>query len=76
MIAISIGLFLIFCLLIILFFNSLLITSIVIAAKFFDDHYFANSHYAKVGGITNKELNNLEFEFLNSINYTLYVTSE
>eukprot|EP00828_Plagiopyla_frontata_P037595 TRINITY_DN4937_c0_g1_i2.p3 TRINITY_DN4937_c0_g1~~TRINITY_DN4937_c0_g1_i2.p3 ORF type:complete len:115 (-),score=18.20 TRINITY_DN4937_c0_g1_i2:220-564(-) len=56
--------------------HRLIITSVVIAAKFFDDHYFSNSHYAKVGGITNQELNNLEFEFLNSINYSLYVPSE
>ncbi len=31
----------------------LLITSIMTAAKFFDDKYYKNEYYAKVGGISN-----------------------
>jgi Cyclin. len=45
----------------------------MLAAKFFDDHYYNNEYYAKVGGISNKEINILEVEFLNYINFNLYV---
>jgi Cyclin. len=45
----------------------------MIAAKFFDDHFYNNEYYAKVGGISNKEINSLEIEFLNYVNFSLYV---
>lgn len=45
----------------------------MLAAKFFDDVYYNNEYYAKVGGISNKEINQLEIEFLNYINFNLYV---
>jgi hypothetical protein len=53
--------------------HRLLITGVMIAAKFFDDAYYSNQYYAKVGGISNKEINILEIEFLNFINFSLYV---
>jgi hypothetical protein len=31
--------------------HRLLITSVMLAAKFFDDQYFNNAYYAKVGGV-------------------------
>jgi hypothetical protein len=37
--------------------HRLLITSIVVSAKFFDDFYFKNSFYAKLGGISTQLLN-------------------
>lgn len=51
----------------------LLITSIMLAAKFFDDRYYNNEYYSKVGGITNNEINLLEREFLHYINFRLYI---
>jgi len=45
----------------------------MLAAKFFDDFYFSNEYYAKIGGISTREMNMLEIEFLNSINFTLHV---
>ena len=51
----------------------LLITGIMLAAKFFDDQFYNNEYFAKVGGISNIEMNLLEIEFLNLINFTLYV---
>jgi len=48
----------------------------MIAAKFFDDIYFDNAYYAKVGGIPTAEINNLELEFLFMINFTLNVTGD
>ena len=47
--------------------------SIAIAAKFYDEKYFTNEYYSKVGGITLKEFNLLEIEFLHMIDYRLFV---
>lgn len=56
--------------------HRLLITSVMLAAKFFDDQYFNNAYYAKVGGVPCNEMNNLEVEFLFMTNFTLFVTTE
>jgi len=40
--------------------HRLLITSVMLAAKFFDDQYFNNAYYAKVGGVPCAEMNSLE----------------
>lgn len=53
--------------------NRLLITSIMLATKFFDDRYYNNEYYAKVGGIGNQEINLLERDFLQLINFRLYI---
>ena len=53
--------------------HRLLLTSLLCSAKFFDDLYYNNAYYAKVGGIGNKELNELEIEFLALINFDLFV---
>lgn len=58
------------------FFCRILVTSVTIAAKFFDEIYYTNAYYAKVGGLSLKELNLLEIEFLNLIDYRLYVDSD
>lgn len=50
-----------------------MLTSIMVAAKFFDDRYFNNNFFARVGGIPTRELNALEVEFLTGINFSLYV---
>ena len=49
-------------------------TAIVIAIKYFDDSYYENAYYSKLAGISNKELNGLEIEFLNFIEYSLYIS--
>jgi hypothetical protein len=56
--------------------HRVVITSIVLAAKFFDDHYFNNAYYAKVGGVPCPEMNELEVEYLLLINFSLHVSSE
>ena len=43
------------------------------AAKFFDDQYYDNRYYSRVGGIPCLELNSLELEFLFLTNFTLFV---
>lgn len=56
--------------------HRVLITSVVLAAKFFDDHYFNNAYYAKVGGVPCGEMNELEVEYLLMINFSLHVQNE
>eukprot|EP00918_Siedleckia_nematoides_P033289 GHVU01072257.1.p1 GENE.GHVU01072257.1~~GHVU01072257.1.p1 ORF type:complete len:219 (+),score=38.92 GHVU01072257.1:402-1058(+) len=56
--------------------HRLLITSVMLAAKFFDDVYFSNAFYARVGGVKTREINNLEAHFLTLIGYQLFVSPE
>jgi len=56
--------------------HRLMITSIMLAAKFFDDQYFNNAYFGKVGGVSRKEINLLEIEFVFMINFNLYVGSD
>ncbi|KAL6057022.1 Cyclin, variant 2 [Balamuthia mandrillaris] len=56
--------------------HRLLITSILLAAKFFDDCYYNNAFYAKVGGVSGKEMNRMEMEFLYLINFSLSFTAD
>lgn len=56
--------------------HRLVIASVMVAAKFFDDQYFNNAHYGRVGGVSCKEMNQLEIEFLFMINYDLLVKNE
>ncbi|GAA5796738.1 hypothetical protein HPULCUR_002113 [Helicostylum pulchrum] len=53
--------------------HRLLITSLVVASKFTSDIFYANSRYAKVGGIPLRELNQLELEFLFLIDFQLHI---
>ena len=46
------------------------------AAKFFDDQYYNNAYYAKVGGVPCGELNSLETEFLFGVNFGLHVNAD
>ena len=56
--------------------HRIVITAVMIAAKFFDDQYFNNAYYAKVGGMPCAEVNSLELEFLFSIKFSLHVSTE
>jgi len=56
--------------------HRLLLTALLCTSKWFDDHYFNNSFYAKVGGIACSELNMLEVEFLSLINFDLFLPVE
>jgi len=53
--------------------HRLLITAIMLASKFFDDVYYNNAYYARVGGISNQEVNSLEMEMLRMISFSLFV---
>jgi len=53
--------------------HRVVITAVLLAAKFFDDAYYNNAYYAKVGGVLGSEMNGLEVEFLFRINFSLHV---
>jgi hypothetical protein len=44
-----------------------------LAIKFNEDDYYSNEYYAKVGGISLQELNNLEYECIKMLNHKLFV---
>jgi len=56
--------------------HRLLVTSIMLAVKFFDDVYYSNSYYAKVGGVKTREVNALEAQFLQLIEWRMYVSPQ
>ncbi|CAK67558.1 unnamed protein product (macronuclear) [Paramecium tetraurelia] len=53
-----------------------LLLAIVTAIKFQDDDYYKNEYYAKIGGINVKEINKLEQEFLEYMNYELFIDEQ
>lgn len=54
----------------------MVITAVLLAAKFFDDAYYNNAYYAKVGGVLVSEINGLEVDFLFRINFSMHVTPD
>lgn len=46
----------------------------MLASKYFDDLYYNNAYYARVGGISNAEVNHLEMEMLRMISFSLHVS--
>ena len=45
----------------------------LIALKFYSDIYYSNAYFAKVGGVTCAEINQLEVQFLSALNFDLTV---
>lgn len=53
--------------------HKILFTSIIIAIKYNEDLFYDNNYYAKIAGVTTKELKKLESEFLRLIKFELFV---
>lgn len=53
--------------------HRLLFVAVVCACKFWDDEFYKNSFYARVGGVTVKELNRLELDILLELDFQLHV---
>jgi hypothetical protein len=49
------------------------LTAIVLAIKYNEDDFYDNNYISKVGGVSFAEMNNLEREFLQIIDYRLYI---
>lgn len=56
--------------------HRIFLVAFVVAVKCFDDKYYTNNFYAKVGGIPLVNLNNLEPKFLEIINYNIFVSKK
>jgi len=56
--------------------HRLLVTAVMLAAKFHDDLYYSNEHYAKVGGLSLKEVNCLESSMLKMLDWSVCVSTE
>ena len=56
--------------------HKLVFTAIIIAIKYNQDVIYNNSFYAKIGGISGKDLNKLEYHFLLLVNFNLFVGNE
>ncbi|CAD5175763.1 cyclin-P2-1-like [Musa acuminata AAA Group] len=54
--------------------HRLLITTIMVASKFVEDLNYCNSYFAKVGGLSARELNSLELDFLFLMKFKLHVS--
>ncbi|PIN14929.1 Cyclin [Handroanthus impetiginosus] len=55
--------------------HRLLVTSVMVASKILDDVHYNNAFYARVGGVSNAELNKLELELLFLLDFGLSVSS-
>ena len=56
--------------------HKLILSSMVVAIKYNEDDYFSIKYYAKLGGISNAEMINLEFYFVTLLNFNLFVKIE
>ena len=56
--------------------HKMILAGMLVAIKYNEDDYFSNSFYAKVGGVSIRELNHLEYEFLSLIDFDLYVDDD
>jgi len=54
----------------------LFLTATILAIKYNEDYYDDNAYFAKVGGISLNEMNILEKEFLDLIDFRLFVSVE
>ncbi|KAJ6510222.1 cyclin-domain-containing protein [Mycena vitilis] len=56
--------------------HRLVIAGVTVASKFFSDVFYTNSRYAKVGGLPQAELNQLELQFLLLNDFRLVIPRE
>ena len=54
----------------------LMLVAMVIATKYNEDEIYSSDFYAKLGGISKIELNNLEYDFLSMINFNLFISED
>mmetsp|Transcript_30792 Transcript_30792/g.57720 ORF Transcript_30792/g.57720 Transcript_30792/m.57720 type:complete len:225 (-) Transcript_30792:114-788(-) len=51
--------------------HRLVAVALVVATKFLDDNFFKNAFYARICGLTLRELNNLEVHFINLLKWKM-----
>ena len=52
----------------------MLLSALVLAIKYSEDKFYRNEFYARIGGISRKELNSLEKEMLSMLDFDLFVS--
>lgn len=55
--------------------HRLIATSVMVASKMLDDEHYNNAFFARVGGVSNSELNRLEIELLFQLDFEVTVSS-
>ncbi|PVZ98474.1 hypothetical protein BB558_005505 [Smittium angustum] len=55
--------------------HRLVITAVVVSSKLYSDVFYTNTRYAKVGGLSIRELNGLELYFLGLFDYNMFISS-
>ena len=56
--------------------HKLILVSFVVTIKFHEDEHYSLKFYAKLGGISIKEMINLEYAFLKLLDFKLYIAEE
>jgi hypothetical protein len=56
--------------------HRVMFTGIIMAIKYNEDDFYTNSYYSKVGGISTRELNLLEYEFVKLLKYNLFINRQ
>mmetsp|Transcript_48212 Transcript_48212/g.120540 ORF Transcript_48212/g.120540 Transcript_48212/m.120540 type:complete len:254 (+) Transcript_48212:163-924(+) len=56
--------------------HRLMLTAAMVACKLFDETFYCNAYWARVGGVPPSEMNKLELEFLFLIKFDLHRTKE
>ena len=54
--------------------HRILFVSILISIKYNEDRYYENVYYAKIAGISCKELKTIEYDFLDIIDFDLFIS--
>lgn len=54
----------------------ILLVAVTTSLKFNEDVIYDFNYYAKVGGISNEELSELEISFIEEIGYSLFISEE
>ncbi len=53
--------------------HRIMFIAILISIKYNEDNVFKNDYYAKVAGVNLNEINKMEFEFINLLNFNVYI---
>ena len=54
----------------------MILTTVLVASKMFNDTYYTNQYIAQVGGVTLKNINELERFFMHLIDWKVNITTE
>ena len=52
----------------------IILSSLIISIKVNEDQYYDNLFYSKVGGVSIREINILEYEFLSKIEFNVFIS--